>query len=88
MLSFFEKSKLILFWDEPTISMNYKEHSLHRNIVNIWGFNQIENIILSSATLPNESDLGIMIEKFKSKYCARSLLNSLLIDRLLIILAH
>ena len=68
MLSFFEKSKLILFWDEPTISMNYKEHSLHRNIVNIWGFNQIENIILSSATLPNQSELGPMIEKFKSKY--------------------
>lgn len=68
MLSFFEKSKLILFWDEPTISMNCKEHSLHRSIVNIWSFNQIENIILSSATLPNESELGTMIEKFKTKY--------------------
>lgn len=68
MLSFFEKSKLILFWDEPTISMNCKEHLLHRNIVNIWSFNQIENIILSSATLPNQSELGPMIEKFKAKY--------------------
>ena len=68
MLSFFEKSKVILFWDEPTISMNCKEHSLHRNIVNIWGFNQIENIILSSATLPNQSELGYMIEKFNAKY--------------------
>lgn len=68
MLSFFEKSKIILFWDEPTISMNYEEHELHKNILNIWQFNQIENIILSSATLPNEDEVGEMISKFKTKY--------------------
>jgi hypothetical protein len=68
MLSFFEKSKIILFWDEPTISMNYEEHALHKNIVNIWEFNQIENIILSSATLPNEDELVVMISKFKTKH--------------------
>jgi hypothetical protein len=68
MLSFFEKSKLLLFWDEPTISMNYESHDLHKSILNIWKFNQIENIILSSATLPNEEDLQLMISKFKSKY--------------------
>jgi hypothetical protein len=68
MLSFFEKSKIILFWDEPTISMNYDEHPLHENILNIWKFNQIEHIILSSATLPNEEDLGQMISKFKTKH--------------------
>jgi hypothetical protein len=68
MLSFFEKSKIILFWDEPTISMNYESHELHRHIVNIWKFNQIENIILSSATLPNKEELEPMISKFKVKY--------------------
>ena len=68
MLSFFKKSKIILFWDEPTITMNYEEHLLHKSIVNIWIFNQIENIILSSATLPNEDELGPMILKFKTKY--------------------
>jgi hypothetical protein len=68
MLSFFEKSKIILFWDEPTISMNYESHELHKHIVNIWEFNQIENIILSSATLPNQGELGIIISKFKAKY--------------------
>jgi hypothetical protein len=68
MLSFFEKSKIILFWDEPTISMNYETHELHKHIVNIWEFNQIENIILSSATLPNKEDLEPMILKFKTKY--------------------
>ena len=68
MLSFFQKSKIILFWDEPTISMNHESHELHKNIVNIWEFNQIENIILSSATLPNKEDLGPMISKFKTKY--------------------
>ncbi len=68
MLSFFEKKKIVLFWDEPTISMNYETHELHKNIINIWEFNQIQNIILSSATLPNEEDLTIMITKFKAKY--------------------
>ena len=68
MLSFFEKSKIVLFWDEPTISMNYATHELHKHIVNIWQFNQIENVILSSATLPNKEDLEPMILKFKTKY--------------------
>ena len=68
MLSFFEKSKIILFWDEPTISMNYETHELHKHIVNIWEFNQIENVILSSATLPNKEELEPMILKFKTKY--------------------
>jgi hypothetical protein len=67
MLSFFEKSKIILFWDEPTISMNYQTHELHKYIVNIWEFNQIENIILSSATLPNKDELEPMILKFETK---------------------
>ena len=65
MLSFFEKSKIILFWDEPTISMNYETHELHKYIINIWSFNQIENIILSSATLPNKEELEPMILNFK-----------------------
>jgi hypothetical protein len=64
MLSFFDKSKIILFWDEPTISMNYQTHELHKHIVNIWEFNQIENVILSSATLPNKEELEPMILKF------------------------
>jgi len=68
MLSFFKKTKILLFWDEPTISMNHTDHPLHRNIVNIWEFNQIQNIILSSATLPNQEELGELIGKFKTKY--------------------
>jgi hypothetical protein len=68
MLSFFEKDKIILFWDEPTISMNYEEHPLHNDIQNIWQINKIVNIILSSATLPNLDELTLVIDKYKKAY--------------------
>jgi hypothetical protein len=64
MLSFFKKQNIILVMDEPTITMDYMEHELHKQITNIWDVNQIEQIILSSATLPNQNELGILIEKF------------------------
>ena len=68
MLSFFEKDKIIIFWDEPNISMNNDTHILHDSIKHIWSINQINNIILSSATLPNYEELSPMIEKFTKLY--------------------
>ena len=68
MLSFFEKQNIILVMDEPTITMDYVTHDLHTNISNIWRVNQIEQIILSSATLPNQNELGLLIEKFMIKH--------------------
>ena len=68
MLSFFDKNNIVLFWDEPTITMDYEEHDLHKSIQHLWSVNQIPNIILSSATLPNEADLQIMFDKYKSRY--------------------
>lgn len=68
MLSFFKKEQIILFWDDATISMNRDTHPLHNSITSIWEFNVIQNIILTSATLPNKEDLTPLFEKFKAKY--------------------
>ena len=66
MLSFFDKENIILFWDEPTISMDYDDHPLHELLSNIWKINKIPRLILSSATLPNH--LEPMIDTFKTKF--------------------
>ena len=68
MTSFFEANSMVLFWDEPTITMDYETHDLHSSIEKLWSVNKIPNIILSSATLPNESDLAPMKQKYKDKY--------------------
>lgn len=68
MLSFFEKKDIILVMDEPTITMDYITHDLHQHINKIWEVNQIEQVILSSATLPNQNELGVLIEKFIIRY--------------------
>ena len=66
MLSFFDKQKIILFWDEPTISMDHKEHTLHDIIKHNWSINKIPNIVMSSATLPQ--NLSRVIDSYKHKF--------------------
>ena len=66
MLSFFDKEQIVLFWDEPTISMDHAEHPLHEPLSNIWRINTIPRLILSSATLPN--NLGPIKQAFKDKF--------------------
>tara|TARA_X000000368_G_scaffold195191_1_gene154098 strand:+ start:4793 stop:7165 length:2373 start_codon:yes stop_codon:yes gene_type:complete len=68
MLAFNKKEDIILYWDEPTISLDYGEHDLHKYIKNIWKINQIPNIVLSSATFPNEMYINECIDDFKNKY--------------------
>lgn len=68
MLSFFKKDDIVIFWDEPTITMDYESHSLHQDIRQIWEINTIPNVILSSATLPNETDLKDVIQKYTTKF--------------------
>lgn len=66
MLAFFDKENIILFWDEPTITMDYDHHSLHSSLSHIWKVNQIPRIILSSATLPN--NLQPIIDNYKLRF--------------------
>tara|TARA_Y100000992_G_scaffold270277_1_gene210523 strand:- start:512 stop:2944 length:2433 start_codon:yes stop_codon:yes gene_type:complete len=68
MTSFFPKENIILFWDEPTITLDYEQHECHNYINEIWKENIIPNIILSSATLPDDEELQDVIEDFNNKF--------------------
>jgi len=68
MLAFNEKEKIIWYWDEPTITLDYKTHEFHDTISNNWKENVIPNIILSSATLPLQEEIIPCIQYFKDKF--------------------
>ena len=68
MNAFHEPENTIMYWDEPTITMDYDDHEFHSYISEIWQKNTIPNIILSSATLPHESDLQETIADYKSRF--------------------
>jgi hypothetical protein len=67
MLAFNNASDIIVQWDEPTITMDYKTHPLHSIIKYNWSKNLIFNMILSSATLPKEHELTHTITDFRAK---------------------
>jgi hypothetical protein len=67
MLAFTDQpDDIVMYWDEPTISLDYDEHSLHPLIRKTWKENVIPNIVLSSATLPSADDLSPMLDELKS----------------------
>jgi len=51
MMRHHDPNTILVYWDEPTISMKDKEHPLHEIISHIWKINKLTTI-LSSATLP------------------------------------
>ena len=59
---------LIVYWDEPTISMDYETHEYHNIIHDNWSKNVISTLILSSATLPKLHELTDTIADFKNKF--------------------
>ena len=68
MMEFNLLSSLVLYWDEPTISLDHESHPLHSVIHNIWKLNEIPNIVLSSATLPNELEISSVLQSFLAKF--------------------
>lgn len=70
MLKFNNSNDIVLYWDEPTITMDYDSHELHGKIHDIWVNNKISNVILSSATLPSEYELQDTIDDFKRRFPA------------------
>lgn len=68
MMAFHPTDKLLMYWDEPTISLDYPDHSLHPIIHRNWAENQIPNVVLSSATLPREDEMINVIQDFKVKF--------------------
>jgi len=68
MLSFNDKSKIITYWDEPTITMDYDKHDLHATIHKNWRDNQIPNIVLSCATLPKEEEIQDTLMDYRARF--------------------
>ena len=68
MRSFNKDEKLIVYWDEPTITMDYENHEFHEIIKQNWAENLIPNMVLSSATLPKLNELDTTIPDFKNKF--------------------
>lgn len=68
MLAFNKADNIIMYWDEPTITMDYNEHPLHDIIQRNWSSNIIPNIVLSSATLPFSDEIGDVLIDFKDKF--------------------
>jgi hypothetical protein len=68
MLSFNRAQNIITYWDEPTITMDYAEHDLHKVIKKNWKENIIPNVVLSSATLPKIHELDETIHDFQQKF--------------------
>jgi hypothetical protein len=68
MMAFHPLEKLMMYWDEPTISLDYADHILHPIIHRNWSGNLIPNVVLSSATLPREDEIVDVIQDFKVKF--------------------
>ena len=68
MTSFNSPDKLITYWDEPTITLDYDTHEFHEIIQNNWKENVIPNMVLSSATLPKLHELTETVSDFKAKF--------------------
>ena len=75
MLAFNKAEKLIMYWDEPTITLDYNEHEFHSTIQNNWKQNMIPNIVLSSATLPKLNELTETIPDFLNKFSGAEICN-------------
>ncbi len=68
MLAFNNEEQIITYWDEPTITMDYEEHDLHKLINRNWKDNMISKMVLSCATLPKEEEIQDVIADFKCKF--------------------
>lgn len=69
MMSFNPIDNLLMYWDEPTISMDYQDHPLHDMVNDMWATNVIPNIVLSSATLPHIEQLNRgVVANFHQKF--------------------
>jgi hypothetical protein len=68
MLAFNEPKDMVMYWDEPTISLDYEDHDLHAIIQRTWNENVIPNIVLSSATLPHAHEINRVIADYKGKH--------------------
>ena len=75
MKAFNPVENIVTYWDEPTITLDYENHELHKIIQENWINNLIPNMILSSATLPKLHELTDTLEDFKTKFNGANIYN-------------
>jgi hypothetical protein len=75
MLAFFKAEDIIMYWDEPTITLDYAEHEFHSTIRKNWKENCIPNVVLSSATLPKQHELTETLPDFLNKFPGAEIYN-------------
>jgi hypothetical protein len=75
MLAHFPADNIIMYWDEPTITMDYSEHDFHSTIRKNWKKNAIPNVVLSSATLPKLNELTETIPDFLNSFPGAEIVN-------------
>jgi hypothetical protein len=75
MLAFFKAKDIIMYWDEPTITLDYDDHNIHNIIRRNWKKNKIPNIVLSSATLPKQHELTETLPDFLMKFSGAEIFN-------------
>lgn len=68
MLAFNPKENIIVYWDEPTISLDYAAHEFHAIIQKNWQENIIPNMVLCSATLPQQVELRETVADFCGRF--------------------
>jgi hypothetical protein len=68
MLAFHPEHEIIMYWDEPTIGLDVDSHPLHKVIQKNWTENKVGNIILSCATLPEESEIENSISDYHQRF--------------------
>lgn len=67
MLQFKQGNRMMVWLDEPTITLDYEDHPLHSLYSQNWKSNtEITTVVLSSATLP--SDIQTTIDSFKRTF--------------------
>ena len=75
MLAFNPSDEVILYWDEPTITLDYDTHEYHDILAKNWEENLIPNVILSSATLPDQSSIEPFIRSHHMKFPSTAIHN-------------
>lgn len=68
MLAFHSEQEIVLYWDEPTITLDLESHSLHPIIQRNWVENKISNIVLSCATLPEEDEIQECLMDYRGRF--------------------
>ena len=66
--AFKPQETIVMYWDEPTISLDYPTHEFHPIIRTIWESNIVENIVLSSATLPQAHEIPASVADLRKKF--------------------